>query len=588
MPPRPPAVVAPALAVSSTPAAKVVAQAPVTVGTTGVAGHPTAARRPHTVARSSGRTLHRHASGHGHHRVRHTRHRRRTGSGGPHGGGSTGPTGTGATGATGALGAGTTGSTGTSGQTGRSGSRHHHHGGGSTGPTGSTGANGSTGTTGTGTTGASGASGSSGSSGASGSTGSPGSTGTTGQTGSTGPSGGTHDGGGKRRVPGVTPGSTGGTGTTGGATGSTTPGGGTTGNTGPTGPTGATTGNRGPTGPTGTTTGNTGPTGPTGTTTGNTGPTGGTTGGSGGGGSSGKTCLVVPGPLGDGFENPLPSSNYPSFGAIDACGFPSPDTAGVPAGTALVTASPSCGCLPGNVSYSSNGELAVSGPATIKDISIPDGYVVIGTNAGVTFEDDLIRCSGCSGGSPIINTQGNSNVTIEHSTVGGAGGGSACSSPASQDIGPTGSGATLNADVFDCAVEPINGSGYTLTNSYVVVDGILNGSHNEAVYQPGGGSNTIEHNTLLDPLSSTAVIFMDSKLGSEGTTLIENNLFAGDGYGDGAVVGGGGNVKVTGNVFSAAYGDGNPGGVCSNTGWSGNTVDGTGAAVPIPTTGSAC
>jgi len=87
----------------------------------------------------------------------------------------------------------------------------------------------------------------------------------------------------------------------------------------------------------------------------------------------------------------------------------------------------------------------------------------------------------------------------------------------------------------------------------------------------------------MDPLSSTAVIFMDEKLGAEGSTTIRDNLVAGAGYGDGAVVGGGGNVSVTGNRFSGAYGDNNPGGVCAATAWSGNYDDGTLASVPQPT-----
>jgi hypothetical protein len=146
----------------------------------------------------------------------------------------------------------------------------------------------------------------------------------------------------------------------------------------------------------------------------------------------------------------------------------------------------------------------------------------------------------------------------------------------------------LNYDVLDCASTPVNGSGFTITNSYLMIDGYAPNSHNEDIYQPGHGSNTIKHNTLLEPLDATAVIFMDEKLGTEGPTTISDNLIAGAGYGDGAVTGGGGNVSVTNNVFSSAYGEGNPGSVCSNTGWSGNTVDGTGAPVPLPSVGSSC
>jgi hypothetical protein len=222
----------------------------------------------------------------------------------------------------------------------------------------------------------------------------------------------------------------------------------------------------------------------------------------------------------------------------------------------------------------------VSGPATISNISVP-GWVAIGTSASVTFDNDLIRCGVCGGsGSPIVNDEGNRGVTIEHSTIGPVGGGADCTGPVAGDVGN--GGMVLNEDVLDCASTPINGSGFTVTNSYLMVDGFTPNSHNEDIYQPGGGSNTITHNTLLEPLDATAVIFMDAKFGTEGPTTISGNLIAGAGYGDGAVFGGGGSVNVTNNVFSSAYGEGNPGEVCPNTGWSGNTVDGTGASVPVP------
>jgi hypothetical protein len=227
--------------------------------------------------------------------------------------------------------------------------------------------------------------------------------------------------------------------------------------------------------------------------------------------------------------------------------------------------------------------LTVSGPTTIKGLYIP-GSVSIGSS-GVTFQDDLIRCGGCGGSNsgPVINLQGNTGTTITYTTVGGLGGGAKCTDPAGQDIGF--SGGTLDHDVFDCAGEPINGSGYTITNSYVIVDGYPSGSHNEDIYQPGGGSNDIEHNTLLDPLSSTAVIFMDEKLGTERTTTIKDNLVAGAGYGDGAITGGGPNVSVTGNRFSGAYGSNNPGADCSSTTWSGNYSDSSGSPVSLPSVG---
>jgi len=496
-------------------------------------------RRPHGRGRHGGRRGHRE-------RGRHRKPHRPAPPRSP-----VGPTGTsGTTGVTGCAGAtGVSGMSETTGATDSTGPTGPTQSAGSTGPTGPTQSTGWTGGSfprrhngSTGSTGVTGPSGHGGSSRSTAGTGTT-ATGTTGSTGKTGPAG--------------TDGETGPTNTNGttGATGSATAGGGTDA-TGPTGPTGS----ESPTGPTS----NAVPSGPA---------------------PAASTCLQIPGPFAGAFDTPLSASSYPSFAALDACGYPSPDTAGVPPGTNLTPVASAH--LPANVSWS-NGELSVSGPATITGISIADGFVAIGTSAGVTFSDDLIRCSGCGGGSPIINTQGNSGVTITHSTIGGTGGGANCTSPASQDIGPTSAGATLSYDVFDCAVEPVNGSGYTLTHSYVIVDAFTPTSHNEAIYQPGGGSNDIEANTLLDPLSATAVIFMDSKLGTEGTTTIKNNLIAGAGYGDGAVYGGGANVSVTGNRFSGAYGSSDAGEVCAATGWSGNFADGTLATVAQPTATVSC
>jgi hypothetical protein len=304
------------------------------------------------------------------------------------------------------------------------------------------------------------------------------------------------------------------------------------------------------------------------------------------GGGGGNNCLQTQNSSGfNPFENPLGSGSYPNYADLDACGYPSPDTAGVPSGTSLTTVSSSCNCLPSGDSYSGD-ELYIGSTGTVSNVSMPDGYVVLGVS-GATITDSLLRCNVCNQGGGIIAPQGNS-LTITHSTIGGTGGGSDCTSPSSQDIGPSNGGGTLNYDVFDCSVEDINGSGYTLTNSYVIVDGFTSGSHNEDIYQPGGGSNTIKDNTLIDPLSSTASIFMDEKLGSEGTTIISGNLFSGAGYGDGMVVGGGGNVSVTNNRFSAAYGSSDVGSVCSNTTWSGNVMDSDGSTVSIPSIGSSC
>jgi len=302
---------------------------------------------------------------------------------------------------------------------------------------------------------------------------------------------------------------------------------------------------------------------------------------SGGGGASG-TCLEL-----------QSGGMYPVYAQLDGCGYPSPDTAGVPAGTNLQNPA-TCNCLPPNTSYS-NGGLSINGPTTVNGLSLDPGWIVVNTTAPVTIENTLVVSPGGDGGAAVHLDGAGDNVTIKYSTIGGAdsgiGPGNAgddCTGPANNsDIGF--GTAVIDHDVLVCAGEPINSlsPGSQVTNSYVMVDGAPSGSHNEDIYMDGGSSGiTIEHNTFLDPVLSTATIFGDAKNGSLSNITIENNLLAGGQYGDGTIsmaCGTSTNVLVENNRLSAAYQSPlDPGSIDPAATWSGNYQDGSGTTVPDP------
>lgn len=279
----------------------------------------------------------------------------------------------------------------------------------------------------------------------------------------------------------------------------------------------------------------------------------------------------------------LNQGSYPDYAALDACGYPSPNTAGVPAGTNLVNLTSSN--APANTLWS-GGSLWVNGAATINGYNIA-GSVVINTNSKVTITNSQIRWGGDGAVIGGNNTAGfNPNLTVSYSTVGGVYDGNGnCTNPSATDIRLFYGNVVMDHDKFDCSFESVNDDGgnsvkYTLTHSYVIADGYGPGAHMEALYLGGSINVEVDHNTILAPLQPSATIFNDSKCGLPTKLLVTNNLIAG-GIGNGAFAGGGPNATVTGNRFSGAWGNTDWGAQPAGTVWSGNYVDGTGAIVNV-------
>jgi hypothetical protein len=270
-----------------------------------------------------------------------------------------------------------------------------------------------------------------------------------------------------------------------------------------------------------------------------------------------------------------------SYSNLDACGYPSPNTTGVPPGTSLTTvASINCSNQTINAVYTT-GSVTLGNNCTITNSRMTGGQITVQAGiTGVQLTHDEI--SGPYVGSP-------TSPTCTYSSSNGN----------SSDILWEGvpSGITLNYDYLHCAAEPFNGNG-TVKNSYIISDecwgpcGSSSTTHNEAVYIAGGNGSsqpgsTLDHNTILNPYGQTAGIFGDDHAwGPIHNLTIKNNLVA-DGGDNGAIAtgcagDGNTNVNITNNRLSYVYDTAMAsGGYGSGGSWTGNYRDDTLATVSV-------
>jgi hypothetical protein len=230
-----------------------------------------------------------------------------------------------------------------------------------------------------------------------------------------------------------------------------------------------------------------------------------------------------------------------------ACGYPDPndENVGVANCSALPAWTPAD--LPAGSDNASGNDVDLTGSdLTISGYDIGN-YLLYITGRDVTLNDDCISYDGSdfSGGqSSAISVWGASSstgLTVENSTIVAQG----CSASASSVCSGSGvnqtlitsggaADATIRNDVLAGAVEPINslGPGSLIAGNYVVANGILSDGHGEDIYEAGTSGVTIDHNTLLNPMDQTAVIFGDSSGDSACDTGfdITDNLLAGGGY----------------------------------------------------------
>jgi hypothetical protein len=252
-----------------------------------------------------------------------------------------------------------------------------------------------------------------------------------------------------------------------------------------------------------------------------------------------------------------PGSETPNYASLDGCGFPSPDTTGVPAGTTLTPVASAS--LPTGASWNATyNEFDIYGNnVTVSGLSIPGSVKITGN--GDTLSDSYIDDTKNPGNA------GNPTVLVYEQTGGTT---------------------TLSDDEIDCGgtAWAINNAGQlpmTLTGSYIhddeggvfganntIEDNYMIADHNpaghiETVYIPGGTAPSVpptlvEHNTILNSTGDTAAVFLDNHAGGATgnyNVTVTDNVMGGGGYvlygdsnGDTSQ-----NIVVTNNRFTRLY-----------------------------------
>jgi hypothetical protein len=265
---------------------------------------------------------------------------------------------------------------------------------------------------------------------------------------------------------------------------------------------------------------------------------------SGGGGTQTLNCYPSPGACG------YPDPNYSWTGAQNAW-----SSGGGGVGPTAGNVSVPCSSLPtvnGNVTLSTNGQ-TYQNENVIGQLDITASNVIV-NNVCVTY--------GINGGSSQVMHATGANALIENSTIGGTtDGGSNGANTIEQAVsvdggsGPT----TLLHDYLHNCGECVHGYPVTVNDSYITANGDQGTSdHYEDFYQSGGGTLSINHDTLLVKSDQTANVFQDTNSGSGGTCsshlTLTNSLLSGAGYSvyacSAASSVGSSTMTVTGNHFA--------------------------------------
>ncbi len=272
------------------------------------------------------------------------------------------------------------------------------------------------------------------------------------------------------------------------------------------------------------------------------------------------------------------------------CGFPDATNTGVPKGTTLRA-------VPGQVSsgpgWSYNASLnlvVVAGSNTVlSGLYFHCNLDVTGSH--VVIKDDKV----VTGGDVGIRLRHTAGVTIENSTISGLNTGSGRVGSAIDDTEGNSTGLLIKANnisAFKSAVQVTTG---LVTGNYMHDPGYIPGDHTNGVIANGGtGQLVIIHNTILNSLSQTDAITLDTLQtpGPVANKTIEDNLLGGGGY---PIYGGDAfghrtyHIVIKDNRFAQAFyrksgqfgpiayfTPGSPGNV-----WTGNVWDGPGGRLAI-------
>jgi hypothetical protein len=231
-----------------------------------------------------------------------------------------------------------------------------------------------------------------------------------------------------------------------------------------------------------------------------------------------------------------------------ACGYPDQTNTGVPAGTRLTP---------------QTGEITVTTPGTTISGVALDGSIRINANNTTVKNSEIVvngsqrGCSNPCGGHAILIGPGVTGTVIQDVTCHG---GAPTGDNVTEFCVQSSDSSTVVKRVrcyntTSCFFGPGNWSDSFLDQTGAMIPG----EHYENLYYGGGDpSLVVNHNTMLNPQSQTAVVFVKNDFGDINKVTITNNLMAGGGYMIyGGLGGSGGTVRgpvtVTGNRFSRLY-----------------------------------
>lgn len=204
-----------------------------------------------------------------------------------------------------------------------------------------------------------------------------------------------------------------------------------------------------------------------------------------------------------------PGSAKPDYASLDACGYPSPRTTGVPPGLRL---KPS-----GSIVARTAGQV-------ITRLAV-DGTIDVAAD-NVTIKDTSVSySSSCCWAIRIA--PGVSGTVLKYDTIHGS---NSRAGSLAWAVYNTGSAASVVEDhVYTYDADRILDGPGTVANSYCLANANIPGEHYECVYA-GQGSVTINHDTLLNPHAQTGADWVGEDFGNIGRYTVENSLLAGGGY----------------------------------------------------------
>lgn len=241
----------------------------------------------------------------------------------------------------------------------------------------------------------------------------------------------------------------------------------------------------------------------------------------------------------------VPNPAKGCFAVPSSCGFPDKTNTGVPSGTKLTVLTPLNAASFG-LYWSGSLYEPTSANLTLTGLSIAGTIYVPNTSPNFTIKNSLITSSGGIGSAAVREAA--SGLTIIDSTITGVG-------PNEGSVVQTAtSGGTLTRDQFLNCGECVSGSA-VLTDSYVqVTPGTLTDEHYEDFYGGAGTTLVMNHNTLLNPQSQTAIFLIEGGGSCSNHITFTNNLAAGGGFMfypcSGSSSAGSSQVTITNNRFA--------------------------------------